>query len=272
MKIIDLSLPIKNNAAEPISSKIKYVNYKKGGALLGMEGMIVKGNLFKTILNFLAYFLGIKKVNHNDFPDNMGLSWENLKTMTHRGTHVDAPSHFGPIVEGEKAKTVEDLPLHWFFNDAVLLDMSHKKGGEHITLEDIQTDLKNINYKLKPLDIVLIRTDTDQYWDTSKYLNEYPGLTVTAVEWILKQGIKVIGIDSYSLDLPSSVMIKSYLKDKNQAHLWPVHMLGRKYEYCHIEKLTHLNKLPKRFGFKVCCFPVLIEKASAGWCRAIAII
>lgn len=271
MQIFDLSLPIKNDAMEPLSSKIDYVNYKKGALMLGLEGLTYKRKLLKTIFNYLLFVLGIKRVTSKDFPDGLGLSWENISTMTHRGTHVDAPSHYGPLCEGLKSKTCSDLPLEWFFQDGVVLDMSYKKKGEIITLSDIKNDLSNLKYNLKPLDIVLVKTGMDKLWESEKYLTDYPGLSVDAVEWLIKQGIKVIGIDSYSLDLPSSLMINAYLKDKNKNHLWPVHMLGRDFEYCQIEKVANLDKLPSRTGFKVCSFPVLIENASAGWSRTVAI-
>jgi len=35
--------------------------------------------------------------------------------------------------------------------------------------------------------------------------------------------------------------------------------------------LTNLNLLPS-YGFKLSCFPIKIEKASAGWVRAVAIL
>jgi kynurenine formamidase len=38
-----------------------------------------------------------------------------------------------------------------------------------------------------------------------------------------------------------------------------------------MEKLTNLESLPP-FGFKVSCFPVKIEKASAGWTRCVALL
>jgi kynurenine formamidase len=46
---------------------------------------------------------------------------------------------------------------------------------------------------------------------------------------------------------------------------------GRHIGYCHIEKLHSLELLPPT-GFMVSCFPVKIERASAGWTRAVAII
>lgn len=272
MKIIDLSIPIENKAMEPKSSLVKRVGYKFGAIMLCLEGLTLKGKPLKTYWNYFLFFIGIKRIMPNAFPDSIGLSWENINTMSHRGTHVDAPSHYGPICNGRTAKTCSDLPLEWFFSDGVLLDMSHKKKGELITVEDIKNELISIDYKLKEYDIVLIKTGMDKLWDNPKYLSDYPGLTTSAVEWIIKQGVKVIGIDSYSLDLPSSIMVNSYLKDKNKNHLWPVHMLGRKYEYCHIEKLANLDKLPKRKNFKICSFPINIKGASAGWCRTVAII
>ena len=40
--------------------------------------------------------------------------------------------------------------------------------------------------------------------------------------------------------------------------------------YCHIEKLTNLEKLPPT-GFEISCFPFKIKNASAGFTRAVAI-
>lgn len=39
-----------------------------------------------------------------------------------------------------------------------------------------------------------------------------------------------------------------------------------------MEKLANLDKIPVSCGFKVACFPVKIEAASAGWVRPVAIV
>ena len=49
------------------------------------------------------------------------------------------------------------------------------------------------------------------------------------------------------------------------------HKVGRHVDYRHIEKLHNLEQLPST-GFTVSCFSVKIERASAGWTRAVAII
>ncbi len=46
---------------------------------------------------------------------------------------------------------------------------------------------------------------------------------------------------------------------------------GRHIGYCHLEKLHDLDQLPST-GFMISCFPVKIERASAGWTRAVAIL
>ena len=53
--------------------------------------------------------------------------------------------------------------------------------------------------------------------------------------------------------------------------IWEGHKASLDIGYCHMEKLANLEALPPK-GFKVACFPVKIEGASAGWTRAVAII
>jgi kynurenine formamidase len=87
---------------------------------------------------------------------------------------------------------------------------------------------------------------------------------------MLDQGMRMIGIDAWSLDRPFDVMIP---EAKNQvSQFWDAHLLGREKEYCQIEKLAHLDQIPKPFGFKVIAFPVNLRAASAGWSRVVAIV
>ena len=54
--------------------------------------------------------------------------------------------------------------------------------------------------------------------------------------------------------------------------LWEAHRAGIDREYCQIEKLHNLGALPGATGFTVSCLPVKVAGASAGWCRAAAIV
>ena len=43
---------------------------------------------------------------------------------THNSTHVDAPWHYNSTIRGERAQTIDELPLEWFFGPGVVLDMT----------------------------------------------------------------------------------------------------------------------------------------------------
>lgn len=250
-RLIDLSVKIRHRSrSEPIPANIQYINHKDGADRLGMPFQ-VKGE---------------------DFPDGMGLSMENVKISTHCGTHLDAPFHFGPEVEGKKAKTIDEIPLEWCYGNGVVLDLSHKEDGERITVDDIKDALKEISYEIKPNDIVLIRTDRDKLFDkTSSYSSRHPGMTRESTLYLINKGVKIMGTDGYGFDRPFGLMFKDYKDTGNNEELWPAHFVGREKEYLHIEKLANLEKLPPH-NFKVCAFPIPLIGASAGWVRVVAIL
>ena len=99
------------------------------------------------------FYPGVKK---EQLPGGLGWAVEFLTLTTHSGTHLDAPYHYHPTMDqGQRALTIDEIPLEWCFNDGVLLDFRHKADGERITVDDVQKELKRIDYDIKPLDIVL---------------------------------------------------------------------------------------------------------------------
>jgi cyclase len=57
----------------------------------------------------------------------------------------------------------------------------------------------------------------------------------------------------------------------DREQLWESHFLGRRKEYCQIEKLTNLDQLPPT-GFLVSALPVKLADAGAAWSRVIALV
>ncbi len=90
--------------------------------------------------------------------------------------------------------------------------------------------------------------------------------------WLVDQGVKVIGIDAYTLDRPFADMVADFRRTGDGRHIWPAHFAGITSEYCQIEKLANLDQIGQPHGFLVSCLPVKIKAASAGWCRAVALI
>ncbi|HAW50268.1 TPA: cyclase [bacterium] len=269
-EIIDLSLSISPVGPEHDQPKIKYTDHKKGAFLLGLAGLLYKKE--SLLKRLFLWLIGKYRIKTDEWPDGMALAFEDVRMDTHAGTHLDAPWHFGPTSEGKRAKTIDEIPLEWCFSDGVILDMREKEPGSLISPLDIENALQKIGYQIKPYDIVLIMTGADKYSKEKRYLTDYPALSQEAVFWLIDKGIKIIGIDSVGFDRGWGMMFSDYIKTRDKSSLWPAHFAGRKREYCHIEKMANINKIPKPYGFKVACFPVKVERGSAGWCRAVAIL
>lgn len=253
--------------------KIAYTHHKKGAFLLGLAGLLYMGkSLLDHLKSLFLYLLGKYRIKACQWPDGLGLAWEDVQMDTHAGTHLDAPYHFGPTSEGKPAKRIDEIPLEWCFSDGVLLDMRHKEPGSFINVLDIKKASLKISYQIKPYDIVLIMTGADKFAKEKRYVSDYPGMSKEATLYLIEQGVKIVGIDSVGFDRAWGTMFDEYIRTRDNSLLWPAHFAGREREYCHMEKMANLDKIPKPYGFKVACFPVKVENGSAGWCRAVAIL
>jgi len=174
--------------------------------------------------------------------------------------------------KGTPALTIDEIPLEWCFSDGVLFDFRHKGDGERITVEDLKKELKRIAYTIKPLDIVLIQTGAEEAWGTQEYLVKGAGMDKESTLFLTEQGVKVTGIDAWSWDRPLPFLAKEFQDTGNPQVIWEAHFAGIEIGYCHMEKMANLSAIGKPHGFKVCCFPVKIKGASAGWVRPVAIV
>jgi kynurenine formamidase len=252
LRLIDLSVAIEDGApGEMTPPKIEYISPDKSGPAV-------------------AQIFGAKP---SDLIYSRGHGWavETLTASSHTGTHIDAPYHYGAMSEGKPARRIDEVPLEWFFGPGVVFDMRSKKPGEMIRIADLQAELKRIGYKLKPGDIALIHTGAATRWGTKEYF-EQPGLGRESTLWLVEQGVKVIGIDAWTLDRPFSAMAADFHRTGDGRVIWEAHFAGLTREYCQIEKLANIDQLPAPFGFYISCLPVKIKSASAGWCRAVALV
>lgn len=247
--IIDLSVTIEEDLKDPLPFSVEYQSHEDGA-------------------DFSAKLIGLTV---DALPEGKGLASETLTLTSHAGTHVDAPWHYWPTSEGKKARTIDELPLDWFYHDGVVLDFTDKAPGYAITIEDLKEKLVQINYQLKPFDIVMIRCDADKKRYEDYYANIHVGVSAEATLWLIDQGIRVMGTDGWGWDTPLSYQVEEYLKNPRDGIIWAAHFAGKEKEYCQIEKLANLDLLPP-FGFKVSVFPIKIKNASAGWTRAVAIL
>ena len=266
MKIIDLSLPIDDTLVETHDAKIERITHADGVEHFNWVVMS------KQPGGQERFDKGERVATKDEIPDGEMLSLEIVNSSVHMGTHVDAPFHYGSQCEGKPAKTIEDVPLEWCYGPGVVLNFTHFKYPQVIQKNDIIAALQKINYTLKPMDIVLIYTGGDKMLGTPDYVNKYVGMMPDAVEYLLDQGIKMMGVDTIGLDRPCFEMFRDFLSTKDKSKIWPSHFLGRRREFCHMERLGNLGAIPKPFGFIVSCLPVKVRNAGAGWARVVAII
>src|SRR6266404_7646798 len=207
MRLIDLSVPLQHESpSEPIPASIRYFTHEA-------EGLVQMQSAF-----------GIKP---EDLVWSGGRGWavEQIEAITHTGTHVDAPYHYGPISEGKPARRIDEVPLEWCYAPGVVIDVRHLAPGAEITVSILERALQRIGYRLKPLDIVLLQTGADRRIGTPDYYAQ-PGLGREGTLWLVEQGVRVIGIDAYTIDRPFKNMVADYRATGDGRHIWPAHFAG----------------------------------------------
>lgn len=188
---------------------------------------------------------------------------------THNSTHVDAPWHYNSTIGGARARTIDELPLDWFFGPGVVLDMTHKADGDAVTAEEARAALAAAGHALAPGHIVLVRTGRDAFYAELDYIARGPGVTAEATRRLVEQGVRVMGIDAWGWDAPLHLQAAAAKERAQPGIFWAAHQADL--EYCQIERLVGLDQLPPT-GFQVACFPLKVVGGSAGPARPVAIL
>ena len=253
-RFIDLSVPLETGIAsdpEIMLPQIEYFSHKD------------------TAEQMAGFFPGMTP---DQLPGGDGWAVEKLTISTHNGTHLDAPYHHHSTMNGgERAITIDEVPLEWCFNPGVKLDFRHFDDGYMVTPDDIDAELKRIGHELQPLDIVVVNTSAGEKYGAPDYLLKGCGMGRDATLHLLEQGVRVTGTDAWSWDAPFPLTAQRFAKEGDPSIIWEGHRASIDIGYCHIEKLANLDKLPPT-GWTMSCFPFKIKAASAGFIRAVAIM
>jgi kynurenine formamidase len=251
MRIVDLSASIEPSppeTPEPLRTDIEFSDHAAGAAQI------------ETLLGIPKRLLR----------DGEGWATETFTRFgTHNSTHVDAPWHYNSTIAGERAQSIDELPLEWWFGPGVVLDMTAKADGETVEVSDVEEELRRIGHDLGERDIVLVRTGRDAHIRDPGYIALGPGVSAEATRTLWEGGVRVMGIDAWSWDAPLHLQAQEALERDEPGIFWAAHQVDL--PYAQIERLVNLGELPPT-GFKVACFPLRIAGASAAPARVVALL
>lgn len=110
---------------------------------------------------------------------------------THTGTHCDAPLHFIP-----GGSTVDQIPPEVLVGPAAVCDFSSRDGGP-IDVADLEAALDG-----RRADRIVMRFGWSRRYGKIEYYSGHPYLTTAAAEWLVRRGVKLLGMDAPQLDNP----------------------------------------------------------------------
>lgn len=124
--------------------------------------------------------------------DNLTLS--TLRATVHLGAHADAPSHYG-----RDARTIEAQPLETYLGPCRVVRIAAARGTR-IPPEALP--------ELKGVARVLIATGT--YPDPTQFNEDFAALAPETVDGLHARGVRLVGIDTPSVDLVSDKELLSH--------------------------------------------------------------
>lgn len=195
-------------------------------------------------------------MSHEESKRKLGFEFatNNLIINEHGPTHSDAVYEYDP-----HGKTIDEMPLEYFYGPAVCLDVSHISPDEFITKRDLEQALDKARLHIDKGDIVLLYTGHyNRSYGTEEWLTRYTGLDCQAAEWLAQLGVVNIGVDSPSIDKPDDDSFAG-------------HLICRKYAITNTENLCNLEQIA---GMRFLYFglPLKIRKGTGSPVRAVAVL
>jgi len=148
-----------------------------------------------------------------------------MDMVVHIGTHVDSPRHF--FLDGP---ALEDVPLARLAGRGIVWPVP-VPGSSLVEPEH----LAGLRGRLSAGDILILNTGWHRFAGSPAYDNDHPALSVAAAEWIVEQGVKLVGFDVPTPDLPVARRPKGFD--------YPVHRTLLSQGVLIAEHLTNLSAL-----------------------------
>lgn len=182
----------------------------------------------------------------NTYAEN-GFKETLLSFYSHTGTHMDPPAHL--FADG---MTLDAFPAGQFIGKALVIDCTHLKEGEDITMQE----LRKYGGKEAQVEFLLFHLGWDARWGKKSYFEDYPCIDAEVLQYILGGNYKGIGFDVIGLDP---------IADENLTR----HKALLQKNIVNIENLKNLGLCGKE-PFWFACLPIKVEASDGAPARAIA--
>ena len=208
-------------------------------------------DLTHSITNDMTVYPGGPKPQNkivSNVTDN-GYKETEIHIRSHNGTHIDSPNHVF-----EDGISLDKIDVINFVGTAALIDCSSLEEGGIITYDFIEKNKEAIDNS----EFIVFRTDWSKYWNTDKYLGNYPVISDDVVDFILTSNKKGIAFDTISVDpIDASVLAKHHRILENNILIF--------------ENLTNLDLIDSD-TFVFCALPLKFENSDGAPIRAIAML
>jgi kynurenine formamidase len=195
-------------------------------------------------------------ITHEECKKQIGFEFatNNLLINEHGPTHSDATYEYDP-----NGKTIDQMPLEYFYGPAICLDLSHISPDSYITQTDLERALDKASLHIEIGDIVLLYTGHyNRAYGTDDWLTRYTGLDYQAAKWLADHGVVNIGVDAPSIDKPDDPKFSG-------------HLVCREYGITNTENLCNLDKVAQQ-RFLYFGLPLKIRKGTGSPVRAVAVL
>jgi arylformamidase len=160
----------------------------------------------------------------------------------HTGTHIDFPSH---VIQG--GKTSSDFPIEVLIGSGLIIEVPDSE--KTITRSFVAEQ------SILPNDFIFFKTSNSKLFKQAKFSDKYVYIEPEAAEELVKNGVKIVGIDYFSVD-------------RYEAEDLPVHKLLLSNDILIVEGLE-LNHVPAG-RYKIYIMPINIAAMDGLPARVVA--
>ena len=171
----------------------------------------------------------------------------------HCGTHLDAPRHFD-----EAGLSVAQVPLEQLVLPGHLLDLTHRRNGEAITIGDFEAAEAKSGRAIGGGAAVICWTGCDKEWGTPGWVKNRPFVPTDSAQWLVDRGITLFATDLIGMDDPAEWW-------------WPTHAIWLRNGVCMVQQLCRLDRLVGK-GFLFVCLPLKMRDGTGCPVRPVALV